>query len=198
MCVPSAALGAGLAAEWDAQSDVIDYAAMPLTRLSNAAIDRVAARAQDVRAELAGFINSDLISYWAEGPDSLAARQSDAFGPILDWASETLGARLSICRSITPVQQSPATHDAIVAAIGALDPFRLLVASAMAGHTSSVLLGLACVRRRLGFAQAFEISRIEEIWQNERWGVDAEASERTSAIAAEISDLETFHGLLDA
>ena len=43
LVAPTRALADAIAAEWDAQKDVIDPARMPLTRLANAAIDGVRA-----------------------------------------------------------------------------------------------------------------------------------------------------------
>ena len=49
LAVPQEALGAALAAEWEAQAETIDPATMPLTRLVNSAIDRVTAEMPAVR-----------------------------------------------------------------------------------------------------------------------------------------------------
>src|SRR5262249_38699279 len=65
---PTRQLGEALAAEWDAQTDVVDPARMPLTRLANTIIDGVATVAGDVAAEVEKYLGSDLVCYRAEGP----------------------------------------------------------------------------------------------------------------------------------
>ena len=52
LAAPSLALAQALAAEWNAQRDVIDPARMPLTRLANTIIDGVVETPAEVAAEV--------------------------------------------------------------------------------------------------------------------------------------------------
>ena len=67
LVVASRAVAQALAAEWQAQGERIDPATMPLTRIVNSAIDRVAREMEPVRAEIVNYAGSDLICYRAEG-----------------------------------------------------------------------------------------------------------------------------------
>src|SRR4029077_7182479 len=107
LAAPSQALGAALAAEWDAQADVIDPARMPLTRLANTIIDGVAAAAREVGAEIEKYLGSDLVCYRAQGPDRLVGRQARQWDPFLAFAREQLGARFEITYGVRFVTQSP-------------------------------------------------------------------------------------------
>src|SRR5262249_12048891 len=124
LAAPTRPLGEGLAAEWDAQTDVVDPARMPLTRLANTIIAGVAAVAGDVAAEVEKYLGSDLVCYRAEGPDRLVARQTHQWDPILAFAREQLGARFEITYGVRFVTQSA---DAIAAARRAIpvEPWRL-------------------------------------------------------------------------
>ena len=60
----------------------------------------------------------------------------------------------------------------------------------------SAVLALAVQRGWISGVQAFELSRLDEAWQEERWGVDAEAAERADRLRNEAEMLSRwFRGL---
>ena len=110
-------LGRALAEEWDAQTDTIDAARMPLTRLANAAIDAVADNREAVADEVAKYLGSDLVCYRAEAPAGLVQRQTLAWDPVLDWARDALDAHFVQMQGVMFVEQP---RQAIAAARGAI------------------------------------------------------------------------------
>ena len=68
LAAPNSALAQALAAEWDAQRDVIDPARMPLTRLANTIIDGVVEAPAPVAAEVERYLACDLVFYRAPAP----------------------------------------------------------------------------------------------------------------------------------
>src|SRR5207244_8650280 len=86
LAAPTRALAQALAAEWEAQRDVIDPAKMPLTRLANAIIDVVTNTPSPVAAEIEKYVGCDLVLYRAESPAALRERQRKAWDPVLVWA----------------------------------------------------------------------------------------------------------------
>ena len=66
LAAPVRPLAEALAAEWQAQQEMIDPARMPLTRLANAIIDGVAAAPGPVAAEIEQYLGSDLLFYRAD------------------------------------------------------------------------------------------------------------------------------------
>ena len=80
--MPTLALAQAIAAEWDAQGELLDPNAMPLTRQANSAIDGVAPRMAEVEADAVKYAGSDLICYRADGPDSLVRAQTGGLGSI--------------------------------------------------------------------------------------------------------------------
>ena len=117
----SRALMLEVAAEWERQSETIDPADMPLTRLLNSAIDGVAHTMAETRADILRYAGSDLLCYRAEEPEALVERQAHAFDPILRWAAETLGARFNVTAGVMHVAQPHAALAAIGAALEAYD-----------------------------------------------------------------------------
>ncbi len=81
--MPTLALAQAIAAEWDAQGELLDPNAMPLTRLANSAIDGVAPRMAEVEADVVKYAGSDLICYRADGPESLVRAQAEAWDPLV-------------------------------------------------------------------------------------------------------------------
>ena len=185
LAAPTRALGAALAAEWDAQADVIDPANMPLTRLANTIIDGVAAAAPAIAAEIEKYLGSDLVCYRAEGPHRLVVRQAHQWDPILAFAREALGARFEITHGVRFVAQPAA---AIAAARRAIpdEPWRLGAVHAVMTLTGSALIALAFARRAVTLDAAWAAAHVDEDWNMEQWGRDELALERRAARLAEM------------
>jgi chaperone required for assembly of F1-ATPase len=185
LAAPTRALGEALAAEWEAQAEVIDPAKMSLTRLANTIIDGVAAASRDVAAEVEKYLGSDLVCYRAESPDRLVVRQSHLWDPILAFARDALGARFEIAYGVRFVTQSP---DAIAAARRAIpvDPWRLGAVHAMMTLTGSALIALAFERGAITLDDAWAVAHVDEDWNMEQWGRDELALERRAARFAEM------------
>jgi chaperone required for assembly of F1-ATPase len=174
---PSRALADALAAEWNAQSEGIDPARMPFTRLANAIIDGVVCAPDPVAAEIAKYLGSDLLVYRAQGPDGLVERQARLWDPILDWAHATLGARFVLAEGINFVTQPPAALAAARAAIPR-DPWRLGAVNAITTLTGSALIALAVLAGELSAEAAWTAAHVDEDWNMELWGRDETALER--------------------
>ena len=183
---PSLALAQAIAAEWDAQRDVIDPAKMPLTRLANAIIDGVADQPRAVAAEIGRYLASDLLFYRAGGPEGLIERQVRHWDPILEWAHEELGARFAVGEGIIHVAQPDTALAAARAAIPD-DPWRLGAVHVVTTLTGSALLALALLRERLTADQAWQAAHVDEDWNMEQWGRDEMALERRAFRFAELA-----------
>lgn len=197
LTVPSAALAAAIAAEWDAQQDDIRPDSMPLTRLAATAIDRTAERRAEIAAEVANYAGTDLVCYRAEHPPALAARQHAMWQPLLDWAAGRYDAGLAVTAGIVPQPQSATSLKVYAGVVGALDHFRLTALQAATGACGSLIIALALLEGRVDAAAAFAASQLDETFQIEAWGEDAEAAQRRVALAADISATARFLALLD-
>jgi chaperone required for assembly of F1-ATPase len=185
LAAPTLALAQAIAAEWDAQKDVIDPSTMPLTRLANAIIDGVADRPGPVAAELEQYLASDLLCYRAGAPDALVERQARAWDPILAWTSDALGARFAVGEGVVHVAQPQSALAAARAAIPD-DPWRLGAVHAVTTLTGSALIALALLRGRISPEEAWHAAHVDEDWNIEQWGGDALAAERRAFRFAEM------------
>ncbi|HEX9167883.1 MAG TPA: ATPase, partial [Roseiarcus sp.] len=111
-----------------------------------------------------------------------AERERLSFDPALDWAAEALGARFRLGAGIVHVEQPPESIEAVRRALEEFDdPVALAALSAMTTLTGSALLALAVGTGRLSPEEAWRAAHVDEDFQAERWGVDAEATRRREA-----------------
>ena len=182
--LPAAALAEKIAEEWNAQTEVIDPARMPLTRLANAVLDAVTDAMGPVAEEVARYLGSDLLCYRAEAPEGLVERQTRVWDPVLAWARETMGARFVLAQGVMHVAQPEATIAALRAKIPA-DPWRLGAVSTITTLTGSALLALALAHDALDAEAVWAAAHVDEDWQMSQWGSDDAALERRAYRHAE-------------
>jgi chaperone required for assembly of F1-ATPase len=186
LALPARTLAEAVAAEWAGQGETIDPGTMPLTRLANVAIDRVAADPQAVVAEIVKYAGTDMLCYRAGEPAGLAAAQGDAWDPVLFWARHELGARLNCGEGVRHVAQAPEALAAIRGEIAKVQsPFALAALASATALMGSALLALALARGRLSADAAWAAAHVDEDWNIARWGEDAEALQRRAARRAE-------------
>jgi chaperone required for assembly of F1-ATPase len=197
LAAPTRALAAALAAEWNAQEDVIDPQSMPLTRLANTVLDGVVDAPAAVRAEIEKYLASDLVVYRAGGPQGLVARQAQTWDPLVDWARAVLGAGFLLAEGIGFVAQP---EPALAAARAAIphDPWRLGALSAITTLTGSALVALAVLRGRLSAEEAWVAAHVDEDWNMDTWGRDKPALERRAWRFAEMKAATSVLDLLAA
>ncbi len=196
--LPTEAAARLVADEWDAQGQFIEPGTMPATRLAATAIDRVSQTREPVAEEIAAYAGSDAICYVAEHPTGLVAEQARAWGPWRDWAASELGVRLEVTEGIIHKAQDPAAIARVRALALEADDFALTALATAVPLLGSAVLGLAVMRGALSGDEAFDLSRIDEAYQERQWGVDAEAAERTAARRAEAVLVDRWFRALEA
>ena len=194
LVAPTREIADAMAGEWDAQQEIIDPLTMPLTRFANSVVDAVVDRVEAVADDIAKYLGSDLLFYRAGYPEALVAREAAAWDPVLFWAADSLGAHFILAEGIIHVRQ-PDT--AIIAARAALpaDPW-----SIAALHVVTTLTGSACSHWRCCMAcsipgRSGHAAHVDEDWNIEKWGVDAEVAARR---AARLVDFEAAASILKA
>jgi len=175
LAVPTEALAEAIADEWSSVKGEIDPRAMPLTGLANAAIDRVAPDKAAFAAGLARYAEADLACYRAEGPRELIDRQELSWDALLGWARRRFDVDFAVTTGITHVTQPAATVERLSHEVTALDPFRLAGLSPLVTIGGSLVGGLAVQEKALTAEQVWEAVSLDDQWQLERWGSDAEA-----------------------
>lgn len=196
LTVPTPALAEAIAAEWDAQDETINPRAMPLTGLTNAAIDRVTHDREAFAARLAAYGESELIAYRADGPASLVAAQAAAWDPWVAWLARRHDAALMITTGILHVAQPPATLQRLQAAFAAFDPFHLTPLDPVVTITGSAVLALALAEGELDAETAYDVAHVDARWQEEHWGRDELAAKAEATRRADLASAVAFLRLL--
>lgn len=174
--LPTAAMAQAIAAEWDAQEDVINPNTMPATKTANAALDKVTIQHGEVADMLAAYGDSDLLCYRADNPEELVARQAALWDPILDWAADTLGARLLTRTGVIHAPQDPDVVASLRERTHALSVFELAAFHDLVSLSGSLILGFGTALDARPATEMWDLSRLDETWQEEQWGEDEDAT----------------------
>ena len=178
MVLPAGGFANVVMGEWAAQAEEIDPATMPFTRLANSVIDGVSQRRGEVIASITGYSATDLLCHWADAPEALVARQDAAWSPVLTWAEGYLGVPIARAAGVLALTQDERLAPAIETDIAAFDDFTLAAFHEMTTLLGSVFLSLSVARSKTDADAAWAAAHVDETFQAEQWGEDAEAAER--------------------
>lgn len=188
LLLPTQALAELVAAEWQAQTGLVNPETMPFTRMANSAIDKVVPQYHEVASLLTAYGETDHLCYRATHPPALAAQQALAWDPLLDWAAQALQAPLKTTAGIVPIAQDPEVlarlHDQVLA----LGNFRLAAFHDLVSISGSLVLAFAVGQGRLTAEEGWQVSRLDESWQIALWGEDEDAA-AAAALKREAFDL---------
>jgi len=188
---PNEALAAGIADEWRDQGDEVQPFSMPLTRIAVSAVDQVVPARDEIVRQVAGYGETDLLCYRSE-QDELAALQAELWQPLLEWANESLDVSLVAVHGIMPVTQESSSLDALRRAVEPHGDMELSALHLVTTTSGSVILALAISHGEIDAGRAWELSRLDEAWQAERWGQDAEATERADQLRDDLLAVARF------
>lgn len=198
LITPTRALAETIAGEWEGQGEFLDVPGMHATRLANTAIDSIPAARAATAQSVADYASSDLLCYFAEDPEALVARQTAEWEPVLQRAERDLSLSFVRAAGIIHRPQPALTLSRVRDLAAGLDDFRLAGVAFGASLFGSSVLALALHHGWLDGGQALTLSRLDEIFQEEAWGVDEEAAERVARLSIEAAMLETWFRALDA
>jgi chaperone required for assembly of F1-ATPase len=194
--VGSEQLARAIAEEWQVAGGTkggeVSYAHTPLTGIAGTAQQRIAPDPAPTIDALARYAESELLCYRAAAPEALVCRQARGWQPWLDWAALTYDAPLRVTTGIGFVRQHPDSLAALRRAVAALDADALAALGVTVPALGSLILGLALAERRLDAATAHALGCLDELFQAEAWGEDADAAVRRRAIADEIGAAARF------
>jgi chaperone required for assembly of F1-ATPase len=196
LLLPSRALAEAIAAEWRDQDEEVKVVELPLTRLASTAIDLVTMRPAEVAAEVARYAGTDLVCYRAAHPPELARRQNAAWQPLLDWATLRYDAPLEVTIGVVPVTQSAASLRAFAAAVASYAPLELTALHLATSACGSLVVALALIEDRVDVEGAFAAAQLDESFEIEQWGEDAEQTQRRAALKDDMALAYRFIRLL--
>jgi chaperone required for assembly of F1-ATPase len=186
VAVPVKSLAQAIAAEWQAQGETLEPQTMPLTRFANSVVEGVVDRADQVRDDIAKYLQTDLLFYRAGHPEELVRREAQHWDPVLDWARDSLGAHFILAEGVMHVSQPEQAIAAVCAALPS-DPWTIAAAHVVTTVTGSALLALALSHRVRDPQQVWAAAHVDEDWNAEQWGEDEEAAARRAARQVDFS-----------
>lgn len=177
LAAPVRELAEAMAAEWGAQTGVIDPLSMPVTRLANSTVDGVADDVAAVRDDIAKYFDTDLLFYRASFPEQLIARQTEHWDPVLRWMADELGAHFILTEGVMHVRQPEPAIQAVRQALPET-PWAVAATHVVTTITGSALLALALHRKALTPDQVWTAAHVDEDWNSQQWGADDEVMQR--------------------
>lgn len=178
--VPTQALGEALAAEWRGQGERIDPASLPLRDMADYAIDILAPHPESAAVGLLTYAETDTLCYRADPDEPLHARQQAEWEPLLTAFETAHGITLTRVSGVLHRPQPPETLVALRARLMTFDPFVLAGVEAMTKLAASLVTALCVLdaRHEDEPRALWQAACLEEEWQADLWGRDAEAEER--------------------
>mgnify|MGYP004518930529 CR=1 FL=1 len=186
--VRTRALAEALAAEWAAQGDVVDPRSFPVRDLVDLALDKVASDPADQAARLMRYAETDTLLYRADPDEALHRRQLDQWEPLVRAIEARHDVTFERVSGIIHRPQPPATLEVLRRVLLQQDAWRLAAIATLAPLAASLIVALNALDEGASAEELFAAANLEEDWQAEQWGTDAEAAEvrvaREAAFAA--------------
>ena len=196
--VPSEALAQAMALEWSGQGEEIDPAAFIFRDMADYAIDVVARDRAAAAADLLRYAETDTLCYRAEAGEALHERQKQLWEPLLRATEARWDVHFERVGGILHRPQPQATLTRMAAALVPLDAFTMGALTTLTTLTASLVIGLAALEAGADGEALWAAANLEEDWQAELWGKDAEALALRARRFAEFEAAIRFAGLVRA
>ena len=127
----------------------------------------------------------------------LVARQTESWDALLGWARRRFDVDFATCSGVMHVEQPEETVRKLGHAVASLDAFHLAGLSPLVTIGGSLVAGLAVLEKMMPASEAWEAVSLDDRWQMEQWGADAEAEEALDARRRDFLAGARFLELLD-
>lgn len=176
--VPTAALAEALAGEWAAQGEEIDNSGFVLRDMADFALDVIGTAREAQIEDLVSYGETDTLCYRADPGEALAERQDQVWEPILKAAERRYDIHFERISGVIHRLQPQATIARLRAVLEAESDFTLAALKTLASLSASLTIALAAIERGADVNALWHAANLEEDWQAELWGKDAEAMAR--------------------
>ena len=190
--VPSQALAEATAAEWAGQGEEIDPATFRFRDLADYAIDIAGPERAAVIAAMLRFAETDTLCYRADPDAALHQRQLEVWEPMLTVAEQRWDVHFERIDGIIHRSQPRATLARMARVLEAQDSFTLAALHTLASLAASLVVALAAIAPGAGAEALWNAANLEEDWQVELWGKDAEAEALRARRLAEFASAMRF------
>lgn len=164
-------LALAVAAEWDAQKEIIDRGNMHLTALCNTVIDNPHKHTKlDMVNYIINCLEMDTLLFHSNECDELYKLQTEKWDPLVQWFCDNYSVNMEKTRSIEAPKISAKTKTVLSRHLmsynyGAVHGFMYGVDA-----IKSVILTLAAAERVITIQDAVRLTLLEEHYQTSHWG----------------------------
>lgn len=193
--VPTPDLAEAMAGEWAAQGDEVDASAFVFRDLADFAVDVIAPDPDAAIRDLLPYGDTDTLCYRAEEGEPLHRRQCEVWEPLLAAAERRWDIHFERIGGIVHRPQPEATLARLEAVLAAEGVFTLAALNMLASLAASLVIALAAVAPDADVEALWRAANLEEDWQAELWGHDAEAQARRDTRLAAFAAAARFAAL---
>lgn len=141
--------------------------------------------------KLAEFSFSDVLLFWS-GNEDIKKIQNEKWSPILHWIDERFALKMEKTETLKVLESNEQNRKSFEDILDEM-PIRTLSCFYLAAvRMQSPLLALALVENKITASEAFELSYLEEIYQNQKWGSDLAAENKRQSIKNELQEIEKY------
>ena len=190
--LPTQPLADACAQEWAAQPAEIDPGAFAYRDLADFALDAIAPNPAESIAALLPYAETDTLCYRADPDAPLHARQHAVWEPLLTAAEHREGITFTRVSGVIHRPQPPATLAHLETRLRAHTPFQLAALRTLTSLSASLVVALAALDPAADLAALWAAASLEEDWQADLWGRDAEAEARRATRAQAFANAARF------
>ncbi|MXP27591.1 molecular chaperone [Porphyrobacter algicida] len=176
--VPNTALAELLRAEWAAQGEDLVPASFIYRDIADYALDVVEPDRDAAITTLLRYAETDTLCYRADPEDALWHRQCAVWDPLLEAIETREGVRFQRVSGVMHKPQGADVLDRLRARLEQLDAFTLAALNTLTSLAASLTIGLSALEPDADSQTLWDAANLEEDWQAEQWGSDAEAEDR--------------------
>ena len=185
--VPTVTLADAMAAEWAGQGEEIDPTVFLFRDMADYAIDVIAPDPAVAITAILPYAGTDTLCYRDDEGSALNRRQAAVWEPLLLAAEARFDVRFERVASIMHCPQPDETMARMQAVVSTLDPFALAPLQTLTSLAASLVIGLAALVPGADAQALWDAANLEEDWQTELWGKDAEAEARRAKRLADFT-----------
>lgn len=190
--VPSRALAELLAAEWARQGEVIVPGDFKHRALADYAIDHITPDPGAALDRILRYAETDTLCYRADPDEPLFRRQLEVWEPVLRSFEERSGTSFTRVSGIVHRAQDAQCLDRLRAMLLAENAAALAGIEAMASLAASLVVALEAAEPDSDAGALWDAASLEEEWQADLWGREAEAEERRTRRRADFLAAREF------
>ncbi len=192
--IPTQQLANEIAREWQEVESEIIPENMPFTKRANSAIEYIGTQREGVEADLSSYVNSDLICYRAEGPTDLVALQLQ-WDQWIAWV-QRFGIDLKVTAGVMPIQQPVKNEENALKWLRKWNDFQLSAIYDFITLTGSFAIGAAIAENAVTPQKGYELSTLDEVFQEQIWGADEDARESRIKVKLSLNSAFAYFKLL--